>query len=213
MTKIMILGAHGAMAQLLTTRLLAETDDSLILFLRDAQRLGRFSDNPRVTLVDGDVKDTSVLVKAMAAADLIYSNLGGRDLAEQMTHVLAAMQKTGKQRLIYISALGAHHEVPGKFGAWNEQAIAAVLPGFRKTSQLVEASGVTYTEIRPAWLTDQNEVAYEETTVADGFPGTEVSRASVVDFAVKVIQDPSQAQNASVGLDKPGTIGDKPSWL
>lgn len=213
MTKVMILGAHGAMAQLLTTRLLAETDDSLILFLRDAQRLARFSDNPRVTLVDGDVKDTPVLVKAMADADLIYSNLGGRDLAEQMTHVLAAMQETGQQRLIYISALGARHEVPGKFGAWNEQAIAAVLPGFRKTSQLVEASGVTYTEIRPAWLTDKDEVAYEETTVADGFPGTEVSRVSVVDFAVKVIQDPSQAQNASVGLDKPGTIGDKPSWL
>jgi len=213
MTKVMILGAHGAMAQLLTKRLLTETADDLILFLRDAKRLAQFANQPRITLVDGDVKDTATLVKAMADADIIYSNLGGRDLADQMTHVLAAMHETGKPRLIYISALGARHEVPGKFGDWNEQAIAAVLPGFRATSQLVDESDISYTEIRPAWLTDYDEVDYEETTVAEGFPGTEVSRLSVVDFAFKVIQDPSQAQNASVGLDKPGTAGARPSWL
>lgn len=213
MTKVMILGAHGAMAQLLTARLLKETDDTLILFLREATRLSKYADDPRVTLVEGDVTDTATLEHAMAAADLIYSNLGGRDLADQMAHVLAAMKQTGKRRLIYVSALGAQHEVTGKFGAWNEQAIAPFLPGFREASQLVNASAVTYTEVRPAWLTDHDEINYEELSVADGFRGTEVSRKSVVDFIFKVIQTPSQYQNVSIGLDKPGTAGERPSWL
>jgi len=213
MTQVMIVGAHGAMAQLLTDRLLAETTDTLTLFLRDAARLNRYATNDRVTLVDGDIKDTAAVAKAMADADIVYSNLGGPDLAEQTQSVLTAMHQTGKQRLVYISALGAHHEVPGKFGDWNEQAIAAFLPGFRKTAQLVADSGVTYTEIRPAWLTDHDEIDYEETQLGEAFKGTEVSRKSVAEFALKVITQPETYRNASVGLDKAGTEGDQPSWI
>lgn len=41
MTKIIILGAHGQIAQLVRQRLLKETDAQLTLYLRHAQRLGR----------------------------------------------------------------------------------------------------------------------------------------------------------------------------
>jgi len=213
MTKVMIVGAHGAMARLVTERLLNETTDTLTLFLRDAARLNQYADNDRVTLVDGDIKDTAAVTQAMADVDIVYSNLGGVDLAEQTQSVLTAMVQTRKHRLIYISSLGAHHEVPGKFGAWNEQAIAAFLPGFRKTAELVANSGLTYTEIRPAWLTNNDEVAYEETQLGEDFKGTEVSRQSVADFAFKVITQPDTYQNVSVGLDKSGTAGDQPSWV
>ncbi|MFC6274046.1 NAD(P)H-binding protein [Levilactobacillus tangyuanensis] len=212
MTKVMILGAHGAMARLVTERLLAETDDTLTLFLRNASRLAEYADNDRVKVVDGDVHDTAAVATAMADADVIYSNLGGSDLDVQTQSVVDAMKQTGKQRLIYISSLGAHNEVPGKFGEWNEEMIGAYLPAFRQTSKLVAASGLTYTEVRPAWLTDNTEVDYEVTTLADGFKGTEVSRRSVADFVVKVLNDTSSYENASVGLDKAGTDGDKPSW-
>lgn len=212
MTKVMIIGAHGAMARILTERLLHETTDTLTLFLRNADRLNQYAANDRVTLVDGDVNDTTAVAKAMAGVDVVYSNLGGQDLATQTQSVVDAMAQTKVQRLLYISSLGAHHEVPGRFGEWNEQMIGAYLPGFRETADVVAQSGVTFTEIRPAWLTDNDEVDYEVTTLADGFKGTEVSRRSVADFAFKVIADPSQYQNASVGLDKAGTDGDKPSW-
>lgn len=213
MTKVMIIGAHGATAQILAKRLLAETDDELILFLRNAQRLAEYSENKRVTLVDGDVLKTSELATAMEPADIIYSNVGGTNLADQTVSILEAMKQTNKQRLIFISALGAHHEVPGKFGDWNEQAIAAFLPGFRKSAQLLVDSGVNYTEIRPSWLTNNNEIDYEEKALDQQLTGTEVSRASVADFALKVINDPMQYQKASIGLNKPNTDGDKPSWM
>ena len=213
MQTIMIIGAHGATARILTERLLHETDDRLILFLRQADRLAEYRENPRVTLVDGDVLDTSALATAMSPADLIYSNAGGTDLADQTRSILAAMTQTGKDRLIFISALGAHHEVPGKFGAWNEQAIAAFLPGFRAAAKLLSDSKVQYTEIRPAWLTDKDEVTYEQTTQDEPFKGTEVSRQSVADFAFRVCQDPTTYRRASIGLNKPNTTADKPAWL
>ncbi|GEO63358.1 NAD(P)H-binding protein [Companilactobacillus nantensis] len=213
MKKVMIIGAHGATAQILAKRLLAETDDELILFLRNVQRLAEYSDNKRVTLVDGNVLKTAELAKAMEPADIIYSNVGGTDLADQTASILAAMKQADKQRLIFISALGARHEVTGKFGEWNEQAIAAFLQGFRKSAQLLDDSDVIYTEIRPSWLTNNEEVAYEERTLNQTFTGTEVSRASVADFALKVINDPNQYQNESIGLNKPNTDGDKPSWM
>lgn len=212
MTNVMIIGANGAMAQLLTARLLQETEDHLTLYLRQATRLVRYQENTRVTLVEGDATDTTALAQAMSGIDVVYSNLGGVDLAEQTQHVLAAMKQAGVNRFIYISSLGTHDEVPGKYGEWNEQMIGAYLPGFREASKAVMTSGVQYTEIRPAWLTDNDEIDYEETQLGEAFRGTEVSRQSVADFALRVIQAPETYRNTSVGLDKAGTDGDKPSW-
>lgn len=213
MAKILILGASGAMAQLLTKRLLNETDDQLVLFLRHAERVAQYASDQRVTIIEGDVLDTSAVIKALANVDVVYSNLGGINLDDQMRSVLLAMKQAKQTRLIYISSLGAHHEVAGKFGQWNEQAIKDYLPGFRKTAELVANSGLTYTEIRPAWLTNQAEVSYEITRGDESFKGTEVARQSVADFAFKVIQDPTTYQNESVGLNKPNTDGDKPNWI
>lgn len=213
MTKIMIIGANGGIARKLTQRLLAETDDELVLFLRRAERLAQYREQPRVTLIDGNVLDTDELATAMAPVDIVYSNVGGTDIAAQTKSILAAMARTQRQRLIFISALGAHHEVPGKFGAWNEQAIADFLPGFREAARLLSASKLVYTEIRPAWLTDAAEIDYELTIGAEPFKGTEVSRASVADLVFKLMVHPENYQRVSLGVDKPGTAGDRPNWL
>ena len=209
----MIIGANGGTARILTERILKETSDDLILFLRNAQRLNQYDNNDRVTLVDGDVLKTQSLAQAMKPADIVYSNVGGTDLSAQTKSILAAMEQTNKKRLIFISALGAHHEVPGKFGEWNEQAISAFLPSFRESAKLLEESDIYYTEIRPAWLTNNEEIDYETTNQNEPFKGTEVSRTSVADFVLKLIQNPRQDLRASIGLNKPNTDGDKPSWM
>lgn len=175
--------------------------------------MNKYTNNKRVQLIDGDVLDTEQLYTAMADVDLVYSNLGGINLAEQIQSVLDAMKNANKQRFVYISSLGAHHEVPGNFGKWNEQAIAAYLPGFRAAAKLVAESGLQYTEVRPAWLTNTDEVDYETTQGSEPFKGTEVSRKSVADFVFKVVTDPKTHLNESVGLNKPNTDGDKPSFM
>lgn len=212
--KILIAGAHGATAQLVAKRLIADTTDELVLFLRDAKRLGDWAKADRVTVVEGDVKQAETLVKALTDVDVVYSNLGGTDLADLTSELLAAMKQAGVHRLIFYSALGALNEVPGKFGAWNEQAIAAFLPGFRKANDLIlKTPEIVTTQLRPAWLTNNDEVAYETTSATEPFKGTEVSRKSIADFVIRLLKDPSLYQNDSIGLDKPGTDGDQPSWI
>lgn len=63
---------------------------------------------------------------------------------------------------------------------------------------------------RPAWLTNLDEVDYETTTRDEPFKGTEVSRRSVAAFVVSLIKDPTKAVRDSIGVDKPGTDGDRP---
>lgn len=75
---------------------------------------------------------------------------------------------------------------------------------------MVENSDLEYTIIRPAWLTDLDEVDYETTHRDDPFKGTEVSRKSVASLVVSLIDDPTKAIRDSLGVNKPGTDGDRP---
>lgn len=214
MTHILILGANGATAKIVTDRLLHETDDHLVLYLRNAKRLSKYTTNARVTVIEGDATDVSALTAAMKGIDLVYSNLGGTALADDTKAIVAAMNTAHITRLIFYSALGALHEVPGKFGEWNEQAIAAYLPGFRESAQILVAHPeINTTQLRPAWLTDRDEIDYETTGATEPFKGTEVSRQSVADFVVKLIKDPTRYPNDSIGLNKPNTDGDQPAWM
>jgi hypothetical protein len=39
-----------------------------------------------------------------------------------------------------------------------------------------------------------------------------VSRLSVADYIVNIIENTAEDLKSNVGLDKPGTDGDKPAW-
>ncbi|WP_323052195.1 NAD(P)H-binding protein [Pediococcus acidilactici] len=214
MEKILILGAYGKTAQIVTERLLAETSLTLKLFLRNANRLANLEDNPRIELIEGDTTDALQLEAAMQDVEIVYSNVGGVDLAQTTQAIFTAMEATGIKRLVFYSALGARHEVKGKFGEWNEKAISSYLPGFRKSAALIdEHQGINTTELRPAWLTDQDEIDYEITKKGEDFKGTEVSRKSVADVVVKIIKDPTRYTHESIGINKPDTAGDRPAWM
>jgi len=213
MTKVLIVGAHGQTARIVTDQLLADSDIGLKLFLRNSARLNQYQENPRVELIEGDVLDSDALAAQMDDVDIVYSNVGGTNLADQAASIIRAMDQAGQKRLIFISSLGAYHEVPGKFGEWNESAIAAFLPGFRESAEMIEKSDLDYTMIRPAWMDNNDEIDYETTQKNEPFKGTEVSRKSIADFVIKLINDPSQHIGESVGLNKPNTDGDKPAWM
>ena len=95
MTTIAILGAHGATAQIVTQRLIKETHLYLRLYLRRAERLASLATAPRVSIIEDDVQDPSTLQLALKGVDLVYSNIGGVDLAISTKLILEAMQKTG----------------------------------------------------------------------------------------------------------------------
>lgn len=158
----------------------------------------------------GNVLDKRFLQQAMAGQDIVYANLIGEDLDVQARSVIAAMQATDVGRLVFVLSLGIYDEVPGQFGEWNRALIGGDLKPYRRTADAIEASGLRYTILRPAWLTDEDEVDYETTARGKPFKGTVVSRKSVADLVAKVVAAPELHVGSSLGVNKPGSDGDKP---
>lgn len=212
MEKVLILGAHGKIAQLTRAQLLAKTDAQLLLFLRKANRL-TIQDQQREQLVEGDASQQADLVQAMKGVTVVYANLAGANIEAQAKAVVSAMKAAGVKRLIWISTLGIYDEVPGEYGQWNHQMLDdGYLPTYAAAAKVIETSGLAFTIIRPAWLSDKDEIDYEITHRTDTFKGTEVSRKSVAAEVVRLIQNPTEAVGDSLGLNKPNTDGDKPEW-
>ena len=82
MEKVLILGAHGKIAQLTRAQLLAKTDAQLLLFLRKANRL-TIQDQQREQLVEGDASQQADLVQAMKGVTVVYANLAGANIEAQ----------------------------------------------------------------------------------------------------------------------------------
>lgn len=212
MTKILILGAGGQIARWVIERLAEDKDVYLTLYLRHKRKLhGKAPSN--ATVVEGDVLDRKALDLAMKGQDIVYANLTGDDLEQQAKSIIASMKDAGVKRLIFIASLGIYNEVPGKFGEWNRKQIGAYLPPFRKAADAIEASGLDYTILRPAWLTDEDKVDYETTVRDEAFKGTEVSRTSVAALVVDCFRHPQRFAKQNLGVSKPNTDGDKPAFL
>jgi uncharacterized protein YbjT (DUF2867 family) len=209
MEKVLILGAAGQIAKYVIEFLLKEPDVQLTLFLRNANRLSKLtSDNTRI--IEGDVLDTGKLKEAMQGQEVVYANLDG-ELDKLARNIVEAMNETGLKRLIFITSVGIYDEVPGAFGKWNNKMIGKYLGPYRKAAEIIEASDLEYIILRPTWLTDEDEVDYEITERNEPLKGTEVSRKSVAALIVKLIVSPGQSRR-SLGVNKPGTYGDKPSF-
>ncbi|MFE9275181.1 SDR family oxidoreductase [Paenibacillus glucanolyticus] len=211
MTSILILGAGGQIADQAIDLFLQETDVQLTLYLRNANRLKKYESN-RARLVEGDVLDHTTLRESMEGQDAVYANLSGDDLEDQAKAIVDAMESTGVKRLNFISSLGIYDEVPGDFGKWNNRTIGEYLGPYRKSVDVIEASNLDYTVLRPAWLTDYDEIEYEVTEKGEPFKGTEVSRKSVAALVVKLIESPDLHVRGNLGVNKPNTDGEKPAF-
>jgi len=211
MEKVLVLGASGQIARWVIEMLANKDEVRLTLFLRHAKKLRNAPRNSRV--VEGDVLHKEQLNHAMVGQDLVYANLTGNDIDRQAKNIVDAMSAAGVKRLIFVASLGIYDEVPGKFGEWNRREIGPYLPPFRRAADVIEASGLNYTILRPAWLTDEEEVDYETTERNEPFRGTEVSRRSVAALIVKIIDSPELSARRNLGVNKPNTEGDKPAFL
>ena len=194
MRNVLILGANGSIAREATRRFLDGTDAQLTLFLRDPSRLGH-SDPDRARVVQGDVLDAAALSEAMAGQDAVYAGLAG-DLERMARAIVQAMDDTGLRRLVFISSMGIYDEVPG-------QRYSSVLDPYRKAAEVIEASDLDYTILRPAWFTSADEVDYETTQKGEPFKGGVVSRKSVAALVVKLAMSPDLEVHSSLGVSRP----------
>ncbi|GAA3630631.1 SDR family oxidoreductase [Lactobacillus hamsteri] len=211
MVKVVVLGAHGKVAQIAERFLFADKDVDTTLFLRDSERMA--DKKNEATIIDGSATDAAQLEKAMKGQDIVYANLGGKDDIDlEAEAVVEAMHNANVKRLIWISTLGIYDEVPGKFGEWNKETLGDYITEYAKAAKRIEDSDLDYTIIRPTWMDDKNEVDYEKSKKGEPITDTEVSRKSVAAYVYHLIKNPKEDVKQSIGLGKPNTEGDKPSW-
>ncbi|MCG3751949.1 SDR family oxidoreductase [Amycolatopsis sp. Poz14] len=209
MTNVLVLGASGQIASW-AIDMLADQGATLTLFARNKNRISNVPDG--ATVIEGDVNDRAALTKAVRGQDIVYANLAG-DIDEQAKAIVDVMEAEGVQRLIFVTALGIYQEVPGAFGRWNRTTIGdATLDTYAAASDAIEASSLDYTVLRPAWLSDADEVSYEITQRDEPFKGTTVSRKSVGALVADIVAHPQNHVRENLGVNKPGTDGDQPVW-
>lgn len=215
--KLAILAANGQIARIVENRILNEDkfkDVELTLFLRNSSRLSDLADNPRVTVIGGDLNNPEDVEKAVKGQDMVFNAVIDHDDAgrNRPTHnIINAMKKDGVNRLILTNLLRIYDEVPGEFGKWNRDTCfggtvrddnAAVV-----SDRLAAESGLDYTTLRLPWLNDRDEIKYTITHKDDEFVGVSGSRQSIADVVLKIVADPTFGSNDSLGIADPDTQG------
>lgn len=206
---VLILGANGVIARMVENSIIndrAFADVKLTMFLRDKTRVDDLL-SMQSSAIEGDVGDLRSLEDAIEDQDIVIDTTRTTD-PQTSRNIIEAMIDNGVMRIVSINSLGIYDEVPGKFGQWNRSMIGDTnLAVGQKSAQLYEASGLDYTILRLAWLNHEETIKYELTSKEEPFKGTSVSRQSVVNILLKIIDDPDYLKNQNVGVDEPGTDG------
>ena len=190
MKNILILDASGNIASNVIDLLWSKDNIRLNLFLRKASRLrNRLQNNARI--IEGDVLVLDDLGEAMTGIDIVYANLAG-DLGQMAQNIVTVMDEKGVKRLIFISSIGIY-DVPLK----------PVLKPYRKAADIIEASDLDYTILRPTWFTDADEVNYELTKKGEPERGSVVSQKSLATFIANIVTSPEQYIRENLGINKP----------
>lgn len=192
MNKILILGASGSLAKAVIPKLLKNPDNRLTLFVRNPNSVAAFA-GEKVQIIQGDVLDFPALDAAMAGQEMVYAGLAG-SLEKMADNVVKAVQRNQVKHLIWISSMGIYGETGENHGS--------VLEPYKKSARIIENSDISYTVIRPAWFTDAQEIDYQTTQKGEPFKGTSVSRASIADLIEKIIANPDEFKQKSVGIGR-----------
>ena len=186
---VIILGASGNIAKHVTAILVKKDEINLTLFLRNAYRL-KNNDVSKCRIIEGDVLNYKQLKEAIAGQDIVYANLAG-DLEAMAKNIVQAMNETGVKKIIFISSIGIY-DVP----------LRAVLNPYRKAADVIEASNLEYTILRPTWFTSTDEVDYEITRKGQPEKGSVISQKSLATFIAKIIESPEKYVRENLGINK-----------
>jgi uncharacterized protein YbjT (DUF2867 family) len=191
MKNVLIIGASGSLAIVVIKELQKAKDVHLTLLLRHQCRLPELNLS-KATIVEGDVMDYPVLKEAIKGQDIVYVNLSG-NLEEMARNIVKAMEETGLKRIIAISSIGIY-----------KTPLKPILQPYRKLADVIEASNLDYTILRPDWFTSADEVDYAITRKHEPEQGTAVSRKSIAAFITTIIEHPEQWKGENLGISKPG---------
>ncbi len=190
MRNVLIIGATGSLATVVIDQLEKQDDVRLTLFARNKQKL---TNRGKCNVIQGDAMNYDDVKNAVKGQGIVYVNLAG-NLEAMTKNVVRAMQDLGVKRIIAISSIGIYN-VPLK----------PVLIPYRKLADIIEASGLDYTILRPDWFTNDDEINYVLTHKGEPETGTAISRRSIAAFVTSLIEQSELHLQENLGISKPIT--------
>ena len=205
MKKVLLLGATGTAGSALTKKLLSDTDCHLTLFARHARDM--YVDNDRIAVANGDAENLEALKAIMPGHDVVYCAISGNALPNVAENIVAAMTESGVERLIFMGAVGIYNEIPDEIdGEDNLDNEPAQIPN-RKAVDVLEASALNYTVLRPGYLGEGYEDDFVLTVKGEAAKGYTTPIPALVKFAVRLILDDSLYSRESVSITRDESNG------
>ncbi|MBK8154471.1 MAG: NAD(P)H-binding protein [Saprospiraceae bacterium] len=190
MKKVIIIGASGSLAPYVIEALKQLQNVEITLFVRNKSRLSN-SVAEGCTVIEGDAMNYNSVKNAITGHQIVYVNLAG-NLETMTTNIVNAMDETGIKRIIAISSIGIY-----------KTPLKSVLIPYRKLADIIEASNLDYTILRPDWFTNDSEVDYALTQKGETETGTAISRKSIAAFISTIIDKPELHIKENLGISKP----------
>lgn len=207
MKHILLLGATGTAGSAMTEKLLSDTDYHVTLFARHAG--DKFSDSLRTTVVNGDAENIEDLKMVMQGQDVVYCAISGEALPQIAENIVAAMGECDVKRLIFMGAVGIYNEIPDEMdGEDNLDNEPAQLPN-RQAVDIVEASNLNYTVLRPGYLKEREENDFVLSVKGEPAKGYITTIPSLVKLAVQLISDENLYIRESVSITRDAALGNE----
>jgi len=192
MKNVIIIGASGGLAKYVIDVLTKKDNIHLTLFLRNKNRLTN-KNVSQCRIIEGDVLNYERLNEAIKGQDIAYVNLAG-NLEAMENNIVKAMEENRIKSIIAISSIGIY-----------ETPLRSVLKPYRRLADVIEASNLDYTILRPTWFTNVDEVDYELTRKGEPEKGSVISQKSIATFIAEVIEHPEKYSRENLGISKPNS--------
>jgi putative NADH-flavin reductase len=199
--RLLVLGATGGTGKAIVAQALSAGHD-VTLLVRDRSKVTE--NHPQLTVVDGGdiAADGAALAGVMRGQAAVISALGrgrtfksDRLIQRSVPRILEAMQANGVSRLVFTSALGvgdSYQDSPLLPRIFFRTLLRDVYADKLIGDRLIRASGLQWTIVQPAVLTDgplTKHYRSGEHLALTGMP--KVSRADTAHFIVDRLADPS----------------------
>jgi putative NADH-flavin reductase len=193
--KIALFGATGKTGALVLKNLLAKSH-TVTALVRNPAKITLSS--PQLKLIQGDALVLGDVERAVDGCEAVISVLGMASLKPStvltaaMGNIAAAMKTKGIKRIISLGSAGILGEMGGLPGLIIGFILRNALKDHRGAYDILSASSLEWTVLRPVSLTDGAATGRYRTTEA-GLPknGRSISRADVADFIVKTLEQGS----------------------
>ncbi len=167
--------------------------------------------HPKLTVVEGDVRNAGDADRAVAGAAAVVSALGNfnckpnTDISQGTQQIITAMKRNGVKRFLCVTSLGqgaTRAKIKSKlFLLFLTLVASEIWKDKERQEDLVRASGLDWIIVRPGGLTRKPpQRAYKVFAEADDLPKKlTIARADVADFILKNLTDAAYVGQA-VGL-------------